>query len=945
MDYTLEHTDPLKNSLVVNELSINGPRQPYFPSPYRRTDGVATFGGETSLVYAGKAVPDYGDFVQSNFLHLLEHFASPVPPAFPNEGQLWYKNDATPLVTNANTPQQRGMYVCRAQIVRLDVTVNPDDLITSFTLSSRLRGAGSVVEISSSTLFNALTGSTIAPASPGAGDTTSGTYGTQQVTFDPPLDPTATPGTLFSGTYTIDINVNGIAQTLNVVWDSARPLNYVQLFQAITAGLDQWAQLYVMDQPLATTLDMNGNPIINVGMRPVPAATDVPNIGFADARYFKMDAVTSGANSVISNNFELDGAYAATLNKLHAAFTNSIDIVNKGYVDTETAKYLPLTGGEVTGDLIIGPLASFTIMPAFDPLTDLISVGARRILDVGVPTQSADAARLQDVEDAKTEIYAYVQNELANLPTPAGDGVVIGGTITTEGILTLERSAGIGDVTINGSFANVEHTHTSAEVFVPVEDAAEQMSVLSLYINTNVEDSPSLTRVIGALDQLLAQASRPARSQIIEADGATSTFLMREGMEYVVGVDELEVFRNGVKQYVTPRSRAMVKFVGYQGITSEFLGTSGYLDINLSAPVTASTPTGIVINPDPDADPYETPLLIDGSPYPFLALGGDIQTYGDLISRFNSTVGALAQLTLLNPTTLRITSNTTGLLSSVVLQASPTEIFQQLPEFASFGEGTYDISLDAPVAGTDLTLIPDDGTTFTTVIALNGVDQTPFSVVGSDVITYNDLISQFNTQLSGVASLALVTPTTLRITTTSTSQVFISSAQTDEVFQQISTFVDFVPPDNGTETPTVDVPAAGVYGFDITVGATSYAVDISVDPESTNYRDLVVDIQAQLESLGVPASVYPEQFLDKMYFTFVANAQGAGQTIAISNTTHPTNYLFDVSVMPTLSLPITYENVTASYAITLGTGFGGTSSQFTVTPTPSLGDVIEVTIR
>jgi microcystin-dependent protein len=45
---------------------------------------------ETSLLLPGRNLKDYGSSVLTNFLHLMENFASVNPPSNPVEGQLWY---------------------------------------------------------------------------------------------------------------------------------------------------------------------------------------------------------------------------------------------------------------------------------------------------------------------------------------------------------------------------------------------------------------------------------------------------------------------------------------------------------------------------------------------------------------------------------------------------------------------------------------------------------------------------------------------------------------------------------------------------------------------------------------------------------------------------------------------------------------------------------------
>lgn len=49
-----------------------------------------TVNTETSLTMTGRNFADYGEIVNTNFLHLLENFANNVSPENPVEGQLWY---------------------------------------------------------------------------------------------------------------------------------------------------------------------------------------------------------------------------------------------------------------------------------------------------------------------------------------------------------------------------------------------------------------------------------------------------------------------------------------------------------------------------------------------------------------------------------------------------------------------------------------------------------------------------------------------------------------------------------------------------------------------------------------------------------------------------------------------------------------------------------------
>lgn len=73
MPYTIKFSDPTK----VDDVTV-----PDMPP------GINTV--DTSLALVGKGYPNYGQKIAENFVHLLENFASPIPPENPIEGQLWY---------------------------------------------------------------------------------------------------------------------------------------------------------------------------------------------------------------------------------------------------------------------------------------------------------------------------------------------------------------------------------------------------------------------------------------------------------------------------------------------------------------------------------------------------------------------------------------------------------------------------------------------------------------------------------------------------------------------------------------------------------------------------------------------------------------------------------------------------------------------------------------
>jgi len=81
------------------------------PYPINRTDGslLTTIQDytrdteSTSLTLLGRGSVDYGEAVAENFVHMLESFAAPIPPANPLQGQVWFHTfDPGPPITTVN---------------------------------------------------------------------------------------------------------------------------------------------------------------------------------------------------------------------------------------------------------------------------------------------------------------------------------------------------------------------------------------------------------------------------------------------------------------------------------------------------------------------------------------------------------------------------------------------------------------------------------------------------------------------------------------------------------------------------------------------------------------------------------------------------------------------------------------------------------------------------
>jgi hypothetical protein len=83
--YIINFTDDSKTSFNVSPYTTNGPT-----SPTVLALDPSAVSANTSLLLYGQGMPNYGERIQENILHLLENFSGPNVPTYAIEGQLWY---------------------------------------------------------------------------------------------------------------------------------------------------------------------------------------------------------------------------------------------------------------------------------------------------------------------------------------------------------------------------------------------------------------------------------------------------------------------------------------------------------------------------------------------------------------------------------------------------------------------------------------------------------------------------------------------------------------------------------------------------------------------------------------------------------------------------------------------------------------------------------------
>jgi hypothetical protein len=95
-------------------------------------------------------------------------------------------------------------------------------------------------------------------------------------------------------------------------------------------------------------------------------------------------------------------------------------------------------------------------------------------------------------------------------------------------------------------------------------------------------------------------------------------------------------------------------------------GTSGSQTVNFSGAINGGTPTGLAN----DGTKYTSTFTIDGSQIPWFDVGSNLQTYGALVTSFNTILSTKASAALVNGSIV-VTSATTGVNSKVSITSAP----------------------------------------------------------------------------------------------------------------------------------------------------------------------------------------------------------------------------------------------------------------------------------
>ena len=503
-DYIINFTDPANGSFVIKPMTTNGPLTPVAPTPL---DPQAT-SANTSLVLLGKGMYQYGERVAEDFVHMLENFAYATSPAYPIQGQLWFKN-TSPQSLNVLGTQN-------FTIVAVNAGLN------TWTVSGN-----------HASVFNI----TVAP---GNALTVSGNTNTPSNT-----------------TYTVISATNNGANTDIVVSPGTIP---VASTATGTIHYIAWQTVLTSSLPTTGDLDMGGFKIINLGNPTLP--TDALNLGFADTRYVNIAGDTmTGTLTVSSADIVLTGGTAKIT--LPNAPLIATDAVNKSYVDALTLNSLsdvvitlPLVGQLLNYDGVNWINSTFVIPTTLNDLTDVTI--AAPVLGNILTYNGAQWVNLPPA--AFTDRYVVSGTMLGTtlvltmstpLPSPTVSITGISPTGHLHQTTDIFRDTYVPDTTQPD--APIE----PVSVYEPSYLRQLFITTATGYPNPQYPAAISLEQAIQLIDQALYAQTALNKTVILQGDGVTTIFT--DLPQYLAASNRLFITTNGVKQYASQRFNLLLE--------------------------------------------------------------------------------------------------------------------------------------------------------------------------------------------------------------------------------------------------------------------------------------------------------------------------------------------------------------------------------------------------
>lgn len=819
----MDFTDPGKSGFVVQPYTTNGPDFPTDVGP--ASTGVSA---HTSLLFVGKGIPQYGEIVQENVLHLLENFAGTVPPSYAIKGQLWFNttdshlrvavSDHTPgpvfdsnewhvLISRDPDPLVNAADFGGSVLINAADPTNAQDVTTKNYVDTETAGILAAATSYANSTFLPLAG----------GNMTGGIYmaGGSEVTG---LPATPSPTAAASKEY-VDAQVlaaGSVTQLshLTDVADALAPvLNDVLYFDGI-----EWSSVSPGVFGAASTLD----DLTDVTLT-TPADGELISFDFGTGQWTNalpatMGIVTQATNSVLAPSITISvdptTVFSLDENLVSKAYvTQAIDakaasfVVDSSIVDHKVAAY----EGDITIEGDLGDLVPSTSFP--DITTDVI--------------------------------LAHYGKHLAYAKTGNERRIIVSGGVATlynlyTGALPANDAFGISGT----AYAN------NIQVFVNgIKQICSERGRLRIFNAAAAINSAAPNAIASFMPTGLNTASTYTAS--ITVDGGAPIGLSISG---AVAQTFAELIAE-INLLIEPSAHARIDPRGFIEIISASQGTGSSIsatDTDLFSSITAVDFEIVEISN------VDSSFTINGNQTHRFRFGDDIVVQGtgggSPTNNGTYTVGGVTYYPAENITRLGVT---------------PTP---PITDFATAGYQDIDLPLigspAVPVVGTDLVGLAVGLYDFDVNVDSLGAQLILVNIVGGE--TYDDLLADINGQLIG-ATAAIVSGD-IRITSSSTGTLSSISITA------------------GVGSPSVDLIAAlsatvlsAVAGTDVAGTIAGPAYDLS---DVTNSTSIAVDYSYKEFHGGSDAPAYSP--VTQIEFT---TAPVAGAIIEVITTNAMLNYV------------------------------------------------------
>lgn len=649
--YNIDFTDQnLNRRFDLAPSTTNGPIAPNDDTLHTKATDAAT----TLLLY-GKGAPDYGERIQENMIHMVEHFASDVEPVYAIHGQLWYDR-------STSSAQLRVFNAFKYEIVAADP---PNDSMFQYFAYELVNSANALEEAEQLARFTTNTKVTLIE---------SGTENTEKYSI-------ASPGAILNGSSNIEFSVSPTPTATRVGWFIG---GWEHVHQSNSVLPENWTLNIDPTDPSAWTLKnvrdpeagaigrydvANRNYVDNVitgvnnllsGLTDtnitLPASDDIlryngslwVNVQLTDA----IVSTTSGGpmqTDLLMGGYHITGLplhlYPDVVNPNHAA---SIGYVNSAI--SSISGSLPTLLDDLADVLAPTPVNNEILEFSggqWRNITPASFIATNNIITTAGGTFTGDLFIPVNAITSNNQVphKKYVDDEIALAVAVGGDGVINSLTFN-PGTLVLTATTTTA-ATYNASLAGAGGTTSSVlhEIENPTDSADYPAFSVGHALENKFYDEVSypfvaLDRVVREYAIALGRFAAPKPRVVLTVDNITGPVVNLKASDLGATQAHAPIVGGDLFPYVAGQNRLMVWVNGVKQIADDF-GVIHILGLDLFGGTEIGLWHGMETGLTPATD-YNIDINVDGTGVTTYTVDSDdAYRLGDLLEALN-VIGATA---------------------------------------------------------------------------------------------------------------------------------------------------------------------------------------------------------------------------------------------------------------------------------------------------------------